>query len=85
MCASIDPPLFLVLNKDPSDIRRLPRNSLEPSRSPDKHKLAFAFVFLSSTSYFSVRKVFAFMDLHDAEGRMPFLVVLTNSENCLTI
>ena len=85
MCASIDPSFFLVLNKDPADVRRRPRNILEPSRTPEECKVAFAFFFLSSTLHFSVSKVFAFMDPHDAEGSMTFLVGLTNSENRLAI
>ena len=85
MCASVDPPLFLVLNKNPADVRRRPRNTLESAPSPDPRKLAFAFMFLSNTPHFSVRKVVAFMCPHNAESSMPFLVGLTNHENRLAI
>ena len=85
MCASVDPPFFLVLNKNPADVRRRSRNTLESAPSPNPRKLAFAFMFLSNTPHFSVRKVFAFMCSHNAESSMPFLVGLTNPENRLAI
>jgi hypothetical protein len=85
MSISVDPSLFLLLNIDTADERRRPCNTLESAPSPDERKLAFAFVFLSHTSYLSVREVLAFMDPHDAEGSLPFLCVLTDMDNRLTI
>ena len=85
MSISIDPSLFLLLNIDPADERRCPCNTLESAPSPDERKFAFAFVFLPNTSYFSIREVLAFMDPHDAEGSLPFLCVLTDMDNRLTI
>ena len=85
MCISVDPSLFLLLNIDTADERRRPCNTLESTLSPEERKLALAFVFLPNTSYFSVREVLAFMDSHDAEGSLPFLCVLTDMNNRLTI
>ena len=85
MCTSVYLAFFLILNNDTADVRSGPRNTLESAPSPDKRKLAFAFVFLSRTSHFSIREVLAFMRPHNAEGRMPFLFVLTDTENRLTI
>src|SRR6185369_10614785 len=85
MRASIDQSLLQVLNNDTADVRSRPRNTLESALTPDERKLAFAFVFLSHTSNFSIRDVLAFMRPHDAESRMPFFTVLTNKENRLTI
>src|ERR1700694_3297420 len=85
MGASVDLSLFLFFNIDTGDERRRPCNALESTFSPDPRKLAFAFACLSSTSYLSVREVLALMGPHDAEDSLPFLYVLTDIENRLTI
>src|SRR6267143_4726863 len=85
MSSSVDPSLFLLLNIDTADERRRPCNTLESALSPDPRKLAFAFACLSHTAYFSVREVLAFMGLQDAEDSLPFLYILTDIENRLTI
>ena len=84
MCTSVDPSLFLLLNIDAADEWRRPCNTLECALSPDERKLAFAFVFLANTSYFSIREVLAFMDPYDAEGSLLLRVVLTEMDNRLT-
>ena len=85
MCSSVDPSFLFLLNIDTPDERRRSCNTLKSSHPPDERKLALAFVFLSHTSYFSIREVLAFMGPHEAEGRMPLHFVLTNTENRLTI
>src|SRR5262245_2286323 len=85
MCTSIDLSLFLLFNIDTGDERCRPCNTLESSLSPDPGHLAFAFACLSSTSYFSVREVFVLMGSQKAEDSLPFLYILIDIEDCLTI
>ena len=85
MCTSVDPSRFLLLNIDPGDEWRRPRNTLESSPSPDPCHLAFAFAFRSNTSYFYVREVLVFMSPDDADVRLRSLLILTDMENRLTI
>ncbi len=80
MCTSVDLSLLLFFNIDTGDERRRPCNAFESTLSPNPCKLAFAFACLSTTSYFSIREVFAFMGSQDAEDRLAFLYVLTDIE-----
>ena len=85
MCTSVDPSRFLLLNIDTGDEWRRPRNTLESPPSPDPRHLAFAFAFVSNTSYLYVRKVLVFMGPDDADTRLWSFLILTDMKNRLTI
>ena len=85
MCTSVDPSRFLLLNIDSGDEWRRPRNTLESSPSPGPRHLAFAFAFLSNTSYLYLREILLFMGPDDADARLRSLLILADMENRLTI
>ena len=85
MRTSIDQSLLQVLDNDTADVRSCSRNTLDLALTSGERKLAFAFVFLSHTSHFTIRKVLAFMRPYDAESSMPFFSIFNDTENRLTI